>query len=161
MTYMIKTWLPMNYVSIMTSLNGHISLITGPLRGEFTGHRWISLTKASDSELWCVSLIYAWTNGDENHRDAGDLRRHGPHHGVTAKLSHSHVCSTGFSFYICTLLPTSAEAIFIRLMASKMLVHFYWFATEWNTHGIARFKYLRSKSWIQIDNLKQWVYITS
>ena len=27
--------------------------VTGPLCGEFTGRRWISLTKASDAELWC------------------------------------------------------------------------------------------------------------
>ena len=27
--------------------------VTGPLCGEFTGHRWIPLTKASDAELWC------------------------------------------------------------------------------------------------------------
>ena len=27
--------------------------VAGPLCGEFTGHRWISLTKASDAEFWC------------------------------------------------------------------------------------------------------------
>ena len=27
--------------------------ITGHLCGEFTGHRWIPRTKASDAELWC------------------------------------------------------------------------------------------------------------
>ena len=27
--------------------------VTGPLCGEFTGPRWIPLTKASDAELWC------------------------------------------------------------------------------------------------------------
>ena len=27
--------------------------VTGPLCGEFTCHRWISLTKASDAEHWC------------------------------------------------------------------------------------------------------------
>ena len=27
-------------------------MLTGPLWGESTGHRWISLTKASDAELW-------------------------------------------------------------------------------------------------------------
>ena len=26
--------------------------VTGPLCGEFTGHRWIPLTKASVAELW-------------------------------------------------------------------------------------------------------------
>ena len=37
----------------MTSSNGNIFRVTGPLCGEFTGHRWIPLTKASDAELWC------------------------------------------------------------------------------------------------------------
>ena len=37
----------------MTSSNGNIFRVTGPLCGEFKGHRWISLTKASDEELWC------------------------------------------------------------------------------------------------------------
>ena len=38
---------------MMTSSNGNIFRDTGPLCGEFTGHRWIPLTKASDAELWC------------------------------------------------------------------------------------------------------------
>ena len=37
---------------MMTSSNGNIFRITGPLCGEFTGHRWIPLTEASDEELW-------------------------------------------------------------------------------------------------------------
>ena len=37
----------------MTSSNGNIIRVTGPLCVEFTGHRWIPLTKASDAELWC------------------------------------------------------------------------------------------------------------
>ena len=40
-------------VSMMTSSNGNIFCVTGPLCGEFTGHRWIPCTKASDAELWC------------------------------------------------------------------------------------------------------------
>ena len=39
-------------ICMMTSSNGNISRVTGPLCGEFTGHRWIPLTKASDAELW-------------------------------------------------------------------------------------------------------------
>ena len=35
--------------SMMTSSNGNIYRVTGPLCGEFTGHRWIPLTKASDN----------------------------------------------------------------------------------------------------------------
>ena len=38
---------------MMTSSNVNICRVTGPLCGEFTGHRWIPLTKASDVELWC------------------------------------------------------------------------------------------------------------
>ena len=37
---------------MITSSNGNILRVTGPLCGEFTGHRWIPLTKASDAELW-------------------------------------------------------------------------------------------------------------
>ena len=32
----------------------NISRVTGPLWGEFIGHRWIPLTNASDTELWCL-----------------------------------------------------------------------------------------------------------
>ena len=38
---------------IMTSANGNIFRVTGPLWGESTGHRWIPHTKSSDAELWC------------------------------------------------------------------------------------------------------------
>ena len=38
---------------MMTSSNGSIFHIIGLLCREFTGHRRISLTKASDPELWC------------------------------------------------------------------------------------------------------------
>ena len=39
---------------MMTSLNGNIFRVTGPLWGESSGHRCILLTKASDAELWCM-----------------------------------------------------------------------------------------------------------
>ena len=39
-------------VIMMTSSNGNISCATGTLWGESTGHQWIPLTKASDTELW-------------------------------------------------------------------------------------------------------------
>ena len=38
---------------MMTSSNGNIFRYTGHLCGEFTGQRWIPITKASDAELWC------------------------------------------------------------------------------------------------------------
>ena len=36
----------------MTSSNGNVFRVIGPLCGEFIGHRWIPLTKASGAELW-------------------------------------------------------------------------------------------------------------
>ena len=44
-------------LTMMTSSNGNIFRVTGPLCGEFTGHRWIPRTKASDAEL----LWFLWS----------------------------------------------------------------------------------------------------
>ena len=38
---------------MMTSSNGNIFRVTGPLCEEFTGLRWFPRTKASHVELWC------------------------------------------------------------------------------------------------------------
>ena len=38
---------------MMTSSNGNIFRVTGPLWEESTGHDWIPLTMASDTERWC------------------------------------------------------------------------------------------------------------
>ena len=67
---------------MMTSSNGNIFRVTGPLRGEFTGHQWIPITKVSDAELRCF-LWSAWINGGVNNREAGDLRCHRAHYYVT------------------------------------------------------------------------------
>ena len=42
---------------MMTSSNGNIFRVAGPLWGEFTGHWWIPRTKASDAEFWCVFYL--------------------------------------------------------------------------------------------------------
>ena len=57
-----------------------------PITGEF------SITKASDTELWCSSLIYARTRGWVNNRDAGDMRRYRAHYDVTLikEIRNSH-----------------------------------------------------------------------
>ena len=54
---------------MMTSPNGTIFHVTGPLCGEFTGHRWIPLTKASDAELSCFLWSVPEKTGWANHRD--------------------------------------------------------------------------------------------
>ena len=38
---------------IMTPSNGNNFRVTGQLCGDFTGHRWIPRTEASNAELWC------------------------------------------------------------------------------------------------------------
>ena len=47
-----RTWGTWGW-GIMTSSNGNLFRVTGPLCGEFTGYWWIPSTKASDAELWC------------------------------------------------------------------------------------------------------------
>ena len=67
---------------MMTLSNGNNFRVTGPLCGEFTGHRWIPLTKASDAQLWCFLWSATWINGWVNNRGAGDLRRHRAYYDV-------------------------------------------------------------------------------
>ena len=74
----------MSYQSMMTSSNGNIFRVTGTLCGEFTGDRWIPLTKASDAELWCFLWSAPWINGRVNNREAGVLRRNRAHYDVIA-----------------------------------------------------------------------------
>ena len=59
----------------------NIIRVTGPLCGEFTGHR------TRDAELWFVSLICARIDGWATNRKAGDSKRHRAHYDVTVLLS--------------------------------------------------------------------------
>ena len=45
----------------MTSSNGSMFRVTGPLCREFIGDRWIPLTKSSDVELWC----FLWSSPEQ------------------------------------------------------------------------------------------------
>ena len=70
------------HIDMMTSSNGNIFRVTGPLCWEFTGYRWIPLTKPSNAELWCFLWSTPWINGKVSNREAGDLRRHRAHYDV-------------------------------------------------------------------------------
>ena len=74
---------------MMTSWNGNIFRATGHLCREFTGHRWIPCTKASDAELWCF-LWSAPENGWVNNHVAGDLRHHHTHYDVIVMRYREH-----------------------------------------------------------------------
>ena len=66
---------------IMTSSDGNNFRVTGPFCWEFTGHRWIPRTKASDAELWCFP--FASINGSVNNREASEFRCQCAHYDVT------------------------------------------------------------------------------
>ena len=74
--------LAMSCRRMMTSSNGNIFRVTGHLCREFTGHRWIPRTMASNAKFWCFSLICAWLNGWIKNGETGDLRRHRAHYDV-------------------------------------------------------------------------------
>ena len=66
---------------MMTSSDGNIFRVNGPLCGEFTGHRWNStqrpVTRSFDV-FFDVRLNKRWANN----REVGDLRRHRAHYDV-------------------------------------------------------------------------------
>ena len=68
---------------MITSSNGNIFRVTGPLWEEFTGHRWIPLIKASDAELWC----FLWSPHEQTIEQTIKmpmiLNRHHAHYDVT------------------------------------------------------------------------------
>ena len=51
----------LNKVLMMTSSNGNIFRVTGPLCGEFIGHWWIPLTKPNYAELW----YFLWSESEQ------------------------------------------------------------------------------------------------
>ena len=61
---------------IKSGISKLLNLNTGPLCGEFTGHRWIPLTKACDAELW----YFLWSALELS--ATGDLWRHRAHYDV-------------------------------------------------------------------------------
>ena len=89
---------------MMTSSNGNIFRVTGPLCGEFTGH------KGQWRGALMFLLIYAWINVRANNRTAGDLRRHRAHYDVTVMFMDS-VFTNGIvfgTFLICNWLRASS-----------------------------------------------------
>ena len=127
-TVRVLLWCVMDYV-----LTNHDDVIKWkhfprcwPFVREFTGHRWIPLTKASDAELWCFhSLICVWMNNRVNNREAGDLRRHRAHYDVTVMDIHTGLfqclwdCQSHIQCYqICYLCNT--------LVLSSAVMRDYW-----------------------------------
>ena len=98
---------------MMTSSNGNIFRVTGPLCGEFTGLRWIPPQR---SVTWSfdVSLICAWLNGWVNTREAGDLRLSRP------LWRHCNVCLNQWLYGQPLILPSFGGTN----LATTSLVHY-------------------------------------
>ena len=92
---------------MITSSNGNIFRVTGPLLGEFTGHWWTPLTKASDAELWC----FLWINGRVNNSEAGDLRRHRTQYDVTIMFPKEIIIGLSWNQY--TISPVFLEPVIV------------------------------------------------
>ena len=123
--------------NMMTSSKGNFLRVTGPFCGQFTGHRWIPLTKASDAELLMFSLIWAWTNGWVNNRDAGYLRRHRTLYDVTAmKTSNVVVNHTGGN--VCYIPPRAFRIKWqippVPLNKSVRYIRYSEAQCSWSTH---------------------------
>ena len=67
---------------MMTSSNGNIFRVTGPLCGEFSPVPVNSPHKGQWRGALMFSLICVWINGWVNNREAGHLRRHRGHYDV-------------------------------------------------------------------------------
>ena len=112
-------WFILN-VDMSTSSNGTSFRITGHLCGEFTGHRWIPRTKASDAALWC----FLWSDGWVNNGEAGDLRRNRAHYDVT--VMEAKYCwrrNPTESFQYCFVLLLLCNDLFINNPDVSLNVH--------------------------------------
>ena len=70
---------------MMTSSNGNIFRVTGPLCGEFTGPGEFP-TQRPVMRSFDVFFDLRLNNDWVNNREAGDLRRHRGHYGVTLMI---------------------------------------------------------------------------
>ena len=82
---------------IMTTSNGNIFLVTGPLCRKFTGHLWIPRTKVSGVGLWYFLWSAPWINGWVNNHEAGDLKRYHAHYDVIVMVC--NICCIGPCHY--------------------------------------------------------------
>ena len=90
---------------MMTSSNGNIFRVIGPLCGEFTGRRRLP-RKRPVTRSFDVFLISAWINGWVNNREAGDLRHHRAHYDVIVMVLKARVL---------TWFLTPGETIYINI----------------------------------------------
>ena len=93
---------------MMTSSNGSIFCVTAPLWGGSHRSPADSPHKGQWRGTLMYTLIYAWTNGGANNRDAGNLRRHCAHYDVIV-MRHFTIHK---GILWCTMMTSSDGNIF-------------------------------------------------
>ena len=108
---------------MMTSSNGTVSRVTGPLWGESTGHRWIPITKASDAELCCFLwsaplLSFSGRIHCGFHTNSGIVWRQ-----PTVDNWHGHVVHVDGGLPLCRNAGVSGEGL--APTSAGLILHFY------------------------------------
>ena len=108
-------WLSHVNYFMMTSSNGNIFRVTGPLCG------WISRTTVSDAEVF---FICARMNDWVNNREAGDLRRHRGHYDVSVMTWSAITClnKNKEHIHVFRLLGRMRPAIFVTVICGNPLL---------------------------------------
>ena len=134
---------------MMTSPNGNIFRVTDHLCGDVPGQRQIPHTKGQWRGALMFSLICAWISGWVNNHEAGNLRCHRAHYGVTVTVISIHKRTANYSLccqtvcYCCnastpptTLHTTHKSCIgYFRLAYSKQCLFIAMICTHtWMPH---------------------------
>ena len=105
-----RNWLGYNYTKqhhMMTSSNGNIFRVTGPLCGEFTGPGEFPAQRPVTQSFDVFFQMSDWVNN----RQAGDLRRHRGHYDVSVMTS-QEICTRHAWLAYCCDLQWSCTGIF-------------------------------------------------
>ena len=127
---------------VMTSSNRNNFYVTGPLCGEFTGHRHRGQWRGT----LMFSLICSWINGWVNNREAGDLRRYRTHYdvsvmwrenGLSQRQDVTHTCMNIYRYiyiyiYICSSIGVKRTSSLIKLIGCLQQPSFRHNTTIWN-----------------------------
>ena len=108
---------------MITSSNGNIFRVDGPLPAESTGHRWIPLTKTSDVELWCFLYLHLNKRLYKESRRRW-LRCHRAHYDVTVMD------------YRCLHLTANSYLVSIRLLKSCFRLGRHRCPRDWHMKNI-------------------------
>ena len=130
-------------IRMMTSSNGNIFRVTGACWGEFTGDRWIPLTKpvTRSFDIFFDPRLSGWAN----HRDVDNLRRHCPYHDVNVmeiniqkfskmillvRVFIHQACSAVYSYARCLIILSNHFIEIYEINFSQSGLFIFWGGSE-------------------------------